>query len=225
MCLCDGVCVCAVCVFAWCVAQLSALWRAYKLLLAAWKTARLLLAVAATKVTRAIFYKDLVRGKPSPFPHSLCPLHWLIVEQKFFALTSAARRVAFECDFDLSFAAARDKSPRPLSWKRGRSERQCGKAQVFLQLRLALAFPFPLHKCLGKKAGSGRGREQGASSSISRRLAPTCRRSLVSCLPLPLRPSFSLSLTLCCNLATCTSAFWSLWSRALNRRRQSELFE
>lgn len=39
---------------------------------------------------------------------------WLIVRvlgQKFFALTSAARRVAFECDFDLSLAASQQKPP------------------------------------------------------------------------------------------------------------------
>lgn len=76
--------------------------------------------------------------------------------QKFFALTSAARRVAFECDFDLSFAASRDKSPRLLSRREETRERE-GKmgAHVFLQLRLALAFPFPLHKCQASGQGKG----------------------------------------------------------------------
>lgn len=64
-----------------------------------------------------------------------------------------------------------------------------GEAQVFLQLRLALAFPFPLHKC---QASGRAGRQADGSSSISRRLAPTCRRSLVSCLPLSLSLPFPL---------------------------------
>lgn len=124
------------------------------------------------------------------------------MEQKFFALTSAARRVAFECDFDLSFAAARDKSPRPrpLSWKRGRSERQCGKAQVFLQLRLALAFPFPLHKCLGRQRERARaGSEQLHQSPLGAHLSP-----IIGFLPATFPPPLPSSLSL----------FAATWRRA-----------
>lgn len=64
--------------------------------------------------------------------------------QKFFALTSAARRVAFECDFDLSFAASRDKSPRLLSKRVEKRERERGRWEhkFFFNFDLHLRFHF-----------------------------------------------------------------------------------
>lgn len=111
--------------------------------------------------------------------------------QKFFALTSAARRVAFECDFDLSFAASRDKSPRLLSKRvekrEGETERGEDGSTSFSSTSTCT--------CVSISAAQVPSR-QGSSSSISRRLAPTCRRSLVSCLPLSISLTLSLSLTL-----------------------------
>lgn len=76
--------------------------------------------------------------------------------QKFFALTSAARRVAFECDFDLSFAASRDKSPRLLSKRVVKTERERGRWEdkFFFNFDLHLRFHF---RCTSAKQAAGKG--------------------------------------------------------------------
>lgn len=122
--------------------------------------------------------------------NSLIPLpDWLIVGQKFFALTSAARRVAFECDFDLSFAASRDKSPRLLSKgvkpiESGRWEE--GKHKFFFNFDLHLRFHF---RCTIAKHAGGQAsrRQQLHQSPLGAHLSP-----IIGFLP----ATFSLSLFL-----------------------------
>lgn len=80
--------------------------------------------------------------------------------QKFFALTSAARRVAFECDFDLSFAASRDKSPRLLSKRVEKREGGEDGSTSFSSTSTCT--------CVSISAAQVASR-QGGSSSISRR--------------------------------------------------------
>lgn len=109
--------------------------------------------------------------------------------QKFFALTSAARRVAFECDFDLSFAASRDKSPRLLSKRVEKSEKERERGEDGSTSFSSTS----TCTCVSISAAQVPSRQE-SSSSISRRLAPTCRRSLVSCLPLSISLFPSLSL-------------------------------
>lgn len=60
--------------------------------------------------------------------------------------------------------------------------------QVFLQLRLALAFPFPLHKC---QAGKG-----AAVPSVAAWRPLVADHWFPACLPLSISLTLSLSLTL-----------------------------
>lgn len=106
--------------------------------------------------------------------------------QKFFALTSAARRVAFECDFDLSFAASRDKSPRLLSKRvekrEGEREGRRWEHKFFFNFDLHLRFHF---RCTSGKQARG---QQLHQSPLGAHLSP-----IIGFLP---ATSLSLSLTL-----------------------------
>lgn len=106
--------------------------------------------------------------------------------QKFFALTSAARRVAFECDFDLSFAASRDKSPRLLSKRVAKTERERGRWEhkLFFNFDLHLRFHF---RCTSAKQAR---EQQFHQSPLGAHLSP-----IIGFLPATFS-LFTLSLTL-----------------------------